>query len=122
MDSAAMYRLAYDAHYNRSEFDEAERIYRQVLAEHPDSQEARYARTQLENLAQPGAREVRRAMPSSSPSPPSSSASFQLTPEIQQQLESVIKNGVAKGVLLAGLVILLINFMIAFVIGAAAAK
>lgn len=48
--SQALYKRAYDAHYKESDYDKALLNYNLVIEHFPDSAEANYARTQLENL------------------------------------------------------------------------
>ncbi|WP_224962700.1 heavy metal-binding domain-containing protein [Geomonas subterranea] len=53
--SVSLYRSAYETHYKVKNFDEAAQAYRQLIELFPDSEEAGYARTQLENIEQFGA-------------------------------------------------------------------
>ncbi len=50
MTSAELYKQAYDSHYKAKDLDAAEAGYEQVLEEYPDSPEAGYAKSQLENI------------------------------------------------------------------------
>jgi len=47
----ALYRQAHALHWDERSLEPAEKIYEQVIEEYPDSKEAGYARTQLENIA-----------------------------------------------------------------------
>jgi uncharacterized protein YbjQ (UPF0145 family) len=48
--SAEAYSLAYKTHYNRKEYTEALKLYLMVIRDYPDSNEARYANQQIQNL------------------------------------------------------------------------
>ncbi|WP_224981301.1 heavy metal-binding domain-containing protein [Geomonas agri] len=48
--SQSLYKKAYDAHYKECDYGKALPSYNAVIEEFPDSAEATYARTQLENL------------------------------------------------------------------------
>lgn len=50
-DSKALYKEAYRLHYEERDLSGAYGFYQQVVEMHPDTPEATYARTQLENLA-----------------------------------------------------------------------
>jgi hypothetical protein len=49
-DSESIYEEAYAAHYEDADAEKAKRLYRAVIEKFPDSKEAGYARTQLQNL------------------------------------------------------------------------
>ncbi len=44
------YDKAHDAHYAIKDLHQALELYNGVLAEHPDTQEAEYSRTQMQNI------------------------------------------------------------------------
>jgi outer membrane protein assembly factor BamD (BamD/ComL family) len=50
MDSPELYKLAYSLHYEKDEFDAAKEKYNELLEKFPNSQEAGWARTQIENI------------------------------------------------------------------------
>ena len=50
----SLYNQAYDLHYKKREVEEAIAIYRAILEMHSSSQEASFAKSQLENLRVPG--------------------------------------------------------------------
>ncbi len=49
-----LYEEAHDAHYRDREYERALDLYKSIIKEFPGSAEARYARTQIENIAQSG--------------------------------------------------------------------
>ena len=51
--SEQLYKIAYDAHYKTKDLDKAQAGYETLLREFPDSSEASYASTQLENILGP---------------------------------------------------------------------
>ena len=44
------YAAAYDAHYTTKDMNEALGLYERLIAAHPDTQEAKYSRTQVQNI------------------------------------------------------------------------
>ena len=48
--SEQLYKTAYDAHYKAKDIEKAQAGYEALLNEYPDSSEASYARTQLDNI------------------------------------------------------------------------
>jgi len=44
------YAKAYEAHYTEKDLHKAFVLYRGVIAEHPDDQEAEYSRSQVQNI------------------------------------------------------------------------
>ncbi|MHC5075710.1 MAG: hypothetical protein ACYTFM_04705 [Planctomycetota bacterium] len=44
------YAAAYDAHYTSKDVHEAFVLYGRLIAAHPDTQEAKYSRTQVQNI------------------------------------------------------------------------
>lgn len=50
ISSSEAYSFAYKVHYNKKDYHEALRLYLTVMRDYPDSNEARYAVQQLENL------------------------------------------------------------------------
>ncbi len=50
-DAGRQYAAACDAHYTRHDLPGALRLYMTIVASQPDAQEAGYARTQVQNIA-----------------------------------------------------------------------
>ena len=48
--SAQSYAVAYKEHYSNNNLKEAFNLYRDVIAAHPESQEAMYSKKQIENI------------------------------------------------------------------------
>lgn len=49
-EAGRLYRAAYTAHYTGRDLPGALRLYMQVVASHPNGQEAGYSRSQVENI------------------------------------------------------------------------
>lgn len=50
-DTGRQYAAAYAAHYTARDLPTALRLYANLVASHPDTQEAGYSRTQIHNIA-----------------------------------------------------------------------
>jgi hypothetical protein len=44
------YAMAHAAHYTTKDLHEALRLYRDVMSAHPDAEEAKYSRSQIQNI------------------------------------------------------------------------
>lgn len=51
-EASRQYAAAHAAHYETKDLREALELYRSILAAHPDSQEAGYSRSQIQNIIQ----------------------------------------------------------------------
>ena len=49
-EASRQYAAAYNAHYTGRDLPLAFQLYKELMASHPDSQEAHYARMQVQNL------------------------------------------------------------------------
>jgi len=49
-EAGQQYAKAYDAHYTSKNMQKAFNLYGLVIAEHPDSPEAEYSRSQIQNI------------------------------------------------------------------------
>ena len=49
-EAGQKYAAAYDAHYTVKNMHEAFVLYRRLIASHPDTQEAKYSRSQVQNI------------------------------------------------------------------------
>jgi hypothetical protein len=49
--SAQQYAAAYETHYTTRDLREALRLYKSIMVESPDSAEAGYSRSQIQNIA-----------------------------------------------------------------------
>ena len=54
MNSSELYKIAYSLHYDNNEYDAAIEKYSELLSKFPDSQEAAWAKTQIENIGNMG--------------------------------------------------------------------
>lgn len=50
VNSKELYKQAYDYHYNTNEFSKALELYKQIISQFPESPEAGYSETQIENI------------------------------------------------------------------------
>lgn len=50
MESSELYQAAYSLHYEKDDYDAAVAKYNEVIGQFPDSQEAGWAKTQLQNI------------------------------------------------------------------------
>ena len=50
MEAQRQYAKAYEAHYTTKDFEKAIKIYKEILHTYPNSQEAGYSRTQIDNI------------------------------------------------------------------------
>lgn len=51
MTKEELYKQAYDYHYGKADYVKAEELYCSIISEYPDSVEAGYAKSQLENIS-----------------------------------------------------------------------
>ena len=49
-EASRQYASAYDAHYMTKEIDKAFALYERIIAAHPDTREAGYSRSQVQNI------------------------------------------------------------------------
>jgi hypothetical protein len=49
-EAGQQYTAAHEAHYTTKDLGEALRLYRSVMDGHPDTQEAEYSRSQIQNI------------------------------------------------------------------------
>lgn len=49
-EAGQQYTAAHEAHYKAKDLGEALRLYRDVMNAHPESQEAEYSRSQIQNI------------------------------------------------------------------------
>lgn len=49
-EAGQQYASAYDAHYMAKKIPEAFALYEQIIATHPDTKEAEYSRSQIQNI------------------------------------------------------------------------
>jgi tetratricopeptide (TPR) repeat protein len=50
MDSTTLYDKAHKLHYSDANYDEALILYEEIIEKYPDSADAKYAKTQIENI------------------------------------------------------------------------
>ena len=50
-EASQQYATAHDAHYRTKDLHEAVELYRGVMVSHPNTREAAYSRTQIQNIA-----------------------------------------------------------------------
>jgi tetratricopeptide (TPR) repeat protein len=50
LDSKELYQKAYDLHYKNNQFNKALELYDKIIKEYPESDESKYAQTQIENI------------------------------------------------------------------------
>jgi hypothetical protein len=51
-EAGKQYAEAYAAHYTTKDLHEALELYKGIMAEHPNTKEAEYSRTQIQNIVQ----------------------------------------------------------------------
>jgi len=51
-EAGKQYAEAYAAHYTTKDLHEALKLYKAIMAEHPNTKEAEYSRTQIQNIVQ----------------------------------------------------------------------
>jgi hypothetical protein len=51
-EAGKQYAEAYAAHYTTKDLHEALELYKAIMAEHPNTKEAEYSRTQIQNIVQ----------------------------------------------------------------------
>ena len=49
-EASRQYASAYDAHYTAKEIDKAFALYEHIISDHPDTREAGYSRSQIQNI------------------------------------------------------------------------
>ena len=49
-EAGQQYATAYDAHYKTKDVCKAFKLYERIIAAHPDTQEAKYSRSQIQNI------------------------------------------------------------------------
>jgi uncharacterized protein YbjQ (UPF0145 family) len=52
MNSKELFQNAYDLHYKKNQFDEALDLYKKLIDQFPQSEEAKYAQNQIDNINQ----------------------------------------------------------------------
>lgn len=50
MDSKELYTKAYNLHYSKGDFSKAIELYREIIKDFPESEEAGYSKNQIENI------------------------------------------------------------------------
>ncbi len=50
LDAVSLYKMAYDNHYKKRNYKKAYALYSMLISEYPDTKEANYSRSQLENI------------------------------------------------------------------------